>query len=68
MWFNCLRDTEPLKGDRFAGVPGTHFINLERMRTESTWEPLTGFKFRNPYWESNTLNTWLLLQLQIQRF
>ena len=55
MWFNCLKDAEPIQGDRSLfsfespGVPGTHFINLERIKAESTWEPLTGFEPRDPY-------------------
>ena len=67
MWFNCLKGTEPLRGDTSLiftspGVPSTHFVNLERMKAESTWEPLTGFEHGNPYWESSTLTTRLLLQ------
>ena len=40
--FNCFKDTEPLRGEssvfifRSPGLPGTHFINLEKMRAEST--------------------------------
>ena len=54
MGFNCLKNTELLRGDsslftlRSPGVPGTHFINLERMKTESTLEPLTSFQPRIP--------------------
>ena len=54
MGFNCLKDTEPLRGDsslftfRSTGVPETHFINLERMKAESTSEPLAGFEPRTP--------------------
>ena len=74
MWFNCLKDTEPLQGDsllftfKSPEVPGAHFINLERMKTEWTRELLTGFEPRSPYWESSTLTTRLLLQLWVQIF
>ena len=50
MEFTCLKDTKPLRGDsslfafRFPGVPGTHFIKLKRIKTESTLEPLNGFE------------------------
>ena len=39
--FNRLKDKDP-------GVPGTHFISLERMKVKSTLEPLTGFEPRSP--------------------
>ena len=38
MGFNCIKATEPLRGDRlifttqFAGFPGTHLIDLRRMK------------------------------------
>ena len=38
MRFNCLRAIEPLRGDsllfttNFPEIPGTHFINLGRMK------------------------------------
>ena len=38
MGFNCLKATEPLRGDslpftpQYPGVPGTHLINLRRMK------------------------------------
>ena len=38
MGFNCLKATEPLRGDnllftaRSSGVPGTHLIGLGRMK------------------------------------
>ena len=50
MEFTCLKDTKPLRGDsslfafRFSGVPGTHFIKLKRIKTESTLEPINGFE------------------------
>ena len=37
MGFNCLKVTEPLRGDslffttQFPGLPGTHLIDLGRM-------------------------------------
>ena len=61
MGFNGLKNTELLRGDsllfafRSPGVPGTHFINLERMKAESTLEPLTRMS-GNPgslNWESS---------------
>ena len=30
------------------GVPGTHFIDLERIKGESTLKPLTGFEPKTP--------------------
>ena len=54
MEFTCLKDTKPLRGDsslfafRFSGVPGTHFIKLKRIKTESTLEPLSGFEPLTP--------------------
>ena len=50
----CLKDTEPLRGGsslltfRSPEVPSTHFINLERIKAESTLEPLTGFEPGDP--------------------
>ena len=38
MGFNCLKATEPLRGGRllfitmFPEIPGSHFINLGRMK------------------------------------
>ena len=38
MGFNCPKATEPLQGDsvlftaKFPEIPGTHFINLRRMK------------------------------------
>ena len=38
MGFNCLKATEPLRGDsllfttKFPAIPGTHLIDLERMK------------------------------------
>ena len=38
MWFNCLKATEPLRGDgllfrtQSPGVPGTHLIDLGKMK------------------------------------
>ena len=38
MGFNCLKTTEPMQGDNLLfttkspAIPGTHFINLERMK------------------------------------
>ena len=54
MGFNWLKDTEALGGDYYLftsecpGVPGTHFINLERMKAESNLELLTGSELRAP--------------------
>ena len=48
-------------------VSGTHFINLGRIKAESTWTPLTGFEPRKPYWQSRNLTIRLLLHLRIQR-
>ena len=31
------------------GVPGTHFIDLERIKAESTLKPLTGFEPKTPW-------------------
>ena len=50
MVFNCLKDTEPLRGDSSlftfssARVPVTHSIKLKRMKAKSTLEPLTDFE------------------------
>ena len=41
MWFNCLKATEPLRGDNLSftiktpGVPGTHLIDLTRLNNQS---------------------------------
>ena len=38
MGFNCLKATEPLRGDgllfttKFQEIPGTHYIELGRMK------------------------------------
>ena len=38
MWLNCVKVTEELRGDSLPfttqspGVPGTHLINLRRMK------------------------------------
>ena len=38
MWFNCLKATEPLRGGsflfttKFPGIPGTHLIDIRRMK------------------------------------
>ena len=48
MRFNCLKGADPLQGDsllfttKSSGVPGTHFIDLRKMKTESTLEPPSG--------------------------
>ena len=53
MGFNCLKTTEPLRGDsllftiQFPGVPGTHLIDLARMKgCVLTLEPSSGFELR----------------------
>ena len=62
MKFSCLKDTEPLRGDcslftfKSPGVPDTHFINLERMKAESNFEPLTGSEPRTPWLGIQYLN------------
>ena len=58
MRFNRLKDKDPLSGDvwiftfRSPGVPGTHFINLERLKAKST----LGFKPRTPRLEIQHFN------------
>ena len=53
MGFNCLKGTEPIGGDYYLfnfecpGAPGTHFINLKRMKAESNLELLTGSGLRS---------------------
>ena len=60
--FNCLKDTEPLRGDwslftlRSPGGPGTHFMKLKRMKTESTLQPFTGFEPWTPWLGIQHLN------------
>ena len=50
MEFNCFKATEPLQGDsllftnEYTGGPGTHLINLERMKAELALEPPSGFE------------------------
>ena len=45
---------EPLRGGsllftaKFPEIPGTHFIDLERRKVESTLEPPTGFEHGTP--------------------
>ena len=47
MAFNCLKAAEPLLKDRLLfttkspGDPGTHLIDLRKMKVESTLEPLS---------------------------
>ena len=47
---NCLKATEPLRGDsflfttKFPEIPGTHLIALGRMKTKSTLKPPNGFE------------------------
>ena len=54
VWGSTGSRIEPLRGDssrftfRFPGVPGTHFINLERLTAESSLEPFTGCEPRMP--------------------
>ena len=48
VWGSTGSRIEPLRGDssrftfRSPGVPGTHFINLERLTAESSLEPFNG--------------------------
>ena len=57
MEFICLKNTKPPWGDSFLftikspGVPGTYFINIERMKAESTLEPPTDFEPETPQLE-----------------
>ena len=70
MGFNCLKAKEPLRGDsslfntKSPVVPGTNFINLERIKG---WVNLGATQwFRTP--DPSTGNpARALLQLQIQR-
>ena len=45
---------QPLRGGsllftiQFPEIPGTHFINLRRMKAESTLEPPSGFEHGTP--------------------
>ena len=62
MEFNCLKDTEPLRGDsllftfKSPGVPGTHFIYLERMKAESNLKTPIFFKSRTLWLGIQRLN------------
>ena len=54
MGFNCLKAIQPLQGGsllftiQFPEIPGTHFIDLGRMKAESTLEPPSGFEHGTP--------------------
>ena len=53
-WGSSASRLEPLQGDsllfttKFPEIPGTHFIDLGRMKAESTLEPLSGFEHGTP--------------------
>ena len=49
---------------RSPGVPGIRFINLERIKAESTLEPLTGFESRTPWLEVQLLNHYAIASTQ----
>ena len=66
MWFNCLKVTEPLRGDSLLfttqspGFPSTHLIDLRRMKDEFTLEPpsnlgrgTTGLGIQHPNYYDN---------------
>ena len=64
MGFNCLKATEPLRGDSLLsttqspGVPGTHLINFERMKgcgLSSSHPAVLNLGLLD--WESSTLTT-----------
>ena len=50
MGFKCLKATEPIRGGsllfttKFPKIPGTHFIDLGRIKAESTLEPPSGLE------------------------
>ena len=52
MGFICLKVAEPLQdsllyGPKSADIPGTHFIDLGRMKTESILKPPSDFEPQN---------------------
>ena len=49
---------------RSPGVPGIRFINLERIKAESTLEPLTGFESGTPWLEIQLLNHYTIASTQ----
>ena len=55
MGFNCLKAADPLRRSsllfttKFPDIPGTHLIDLVRMKVcESTLEPPSGFEHSTP--------------------
>ena len=50
MGFKCLKATEPIQGGsllfttKFPKIPGTHFIDLGRIKAESTLKPPSGLE------------------------
>ena len=55
MRFNCPKDTRRLTGSsllfttKFSEIPGTHLIDIGRMKGRSTLEPTSGFEHGNPW-------------------
>ena len=53
-WFNCLKAREPLWGGSllftttFPEIPGTHLMNLRRMKDSVDLEPPNGFEHGTP--------------------
>ena len=53
-WGSTASRLQPLQGGsllftiQFPKIPGTHFIDLERMKAESNLEPPSGFERRTP--------------------
>ena len=62
MGYNCLKATEPLQGGsllftiQFPEIPGTHFIDLGKMKAESTLEPPSDFEHGTPVLGIQCLN------------
>ena len=50
------------------GVPGTHFINLKRMKAESTLERLSGFQPRTPWLGIQHFNHWATASTPDRKF
>ena len=54
-WGSTASRLQPLQGGsllfttKFPEIPGTHFIDLGRMKAESTFEPPSGFEHGTPW-------------------
>ena len=67
-WGSTASRLEPLRGGsllfttKFAEIPGTHFIDLGRMKAESTLEPPCGFEHGTPGLGIQHLNHFAIAQ------